>query len=91
MPSSNDAAKRRRSDRAIPGAPRQTWYCSVSLCWKRRPGGGICAIGRLTCGVVRGVTALRASKRCSSETNLSCVMLPAAETTMLPLVYIDRW
>ena len=41
MPSSSDAAKRRRSERAIPGAPRQRWYCSVSLRWKRRPGGGV--------------------------------------------------
>ena len=36
--SSSEAAKRRRSERAIPGAPRQTWYCSVSLRWKRRLG-----------------------------------------------------
>src|ERR671925_17655 len=35
MPSRSDAAKRRRSVRAIPGAPTQTWYCSVSLRWKR--------------------------------------------------------
>src|ERR1051326_6077588 len=40
MPSRSDAAKRRRSERAIPGAPRQTLYCSVSLRVKRRPGGG---------------------------------------------------
>ena len=30
-----EAAKRRRSERAMPGAPMQTWYCSVSLRWKR--------------------------------------------------------
>ena len=38
--SSSDAANRRRSERAMPGAPMQTWYCSVSLRWKRSPGGG---------------------------------------------------
>ena len=38
--SSSDAAKRRRSEREMPGAPMQTWYCSVSLRWKRTPGGG---------------------------------------------------
>ena len=63
----------------------------MSLRWKRRPGGGVCEIGRRTCGLVRTATALRASKRCSSEMSLSCVMLPAAETTMLPPVYIERW
>ena len=37
------AATRRsgaRSERAIPGAPMQTWYCSVSLRWKRTLGRG---------------------------------------------------
>src|SRR3954465_11338919 len=29
------SAKRRSSSRAIPGAPRQTWYCSVSLATNR--------------------------------------------------------
>ena len=48
-------------------------------------------IGRRTFGVVRAATVLRASKRCNSDTNVSCVMFPAAETTMLPPVYIERW
>ena len=90
MPSSSEAANRLRSVREIPGAPRQRWYCSVSLRWKRRPGGGSCAIGRRTCGPVFAATVLRASKRFSSDTSLSCVMFPAAETTMLPPVYIER-
>ena len=38
--SSSDAAKRRRSEREMPVAPRQTWYCSVSLRWKRSSGAG---------------------------------------------------
>ena len=33
--SSSDAAKRRLSEREIPGAPRHRWYCSVSLRAKR--------------------------------------------------------
>src|ERR671931_146616 len=41
-----EAAKRRRSERAIPGAPTQTWYCSVSFFAKRRPGGGAFTSGR---------------------------------------------
>ena len=38
--SRSDAVKRRRSERAIPGAPMQTWYCSVFLRWKRMLGRG---------------------------------------------------
>ena len=33
--SSTRSAKRRSSSRARPGAPRHTWYCSVSLVTKR--------------------------------------------------------
>ena len=32
----------------MPGAPRQTWYCSVSLRWKRTPGGGVLTSGERT-------------------------------------------
>ena len=39
MLSSTRSAKRRSSSRASPGAPRQTWYCSVSLAKKRRRAG----------------------------------------------------
>ena len=38
---SRPGARRRngcRSERAMPGAARQTWYCSVSFRWKRTPG-----------------------------------------------------
>src|SRR2546423_1670483 len=45
MPSRSEAAKRRRSERAIPGAPRQRLYCSVSLRAKRSPGGGALTSG----------------------------------------------
>ena len=34
----SDAAKRRSSTREIPGALKQTWYCSVSLRWNRTLG-----------------------------------------------------
>src|SRR5919106_6933967 len=45
-PSRIEAVKRRRSDRAIPGAARQTWYCYVSRSRKTSEGGG---------GATRGV------------------------------------
>src|SRR3954462_14192996 len=57
--SSREAAKRRRSEREMPVAPRQRWYCSVSLRWKRRPGPGIRASGRRARGPARpGAPAL---------------------------------
>ena len=73
----------------MPVAPRQTWYCSVSLRWKRRPGGGVRTSGRRTCGPRRAASFPR-SAFWSSATSLSCWMFPAAETTMFPPVYIDR-
>src|SRR4029078_5068304 len=60
-----DAAKRRRSEREMPGAPRHTWYCSVSLRWTRSPGGGDWTSGRLTLGAVRADGPR--SRRSSSE------------------------
>src|SRR3954447_12738480 len=39
MLSRTRSAKRRSSSRAMPGAPRQTWYCSVSLAMNRMRGG----------------------------------------------------
>src|SRR5437763_1041628 len=44
--SSREAAKRRRSERERPGAPMQTWYCSVSFFAKRKLGGGAFTSGR---------------------------------------------
>ena len=38
------------AEREIPGAARQTWYCSVSLRWKRRPGAGALTSGLRTRG-----------------------------------------
>src|SRR3954464_509249 len=63
IPSSSEAAKRRRSVRAIPGAAMQTWYCSVSLRWKRRlGGGGLTSAGR-TFGPLRaGALARRCAR-----------------------------
>src|SRR5437763_1174026 len=89
--SRSDAAKRRRSEREIPGAPMQRWYCSVSFRWKRSPGGGVCPNGRRARGVRRTGASLWRSKRSSSESSRSCVMLPAAETTMFTPLYIARW
>src|ERR1700745_4068129 len=50
MESRIDAAKRRRSERAMPEAQTQTWYCSVSFFAKRKPGGGDFTSGRRTRG-----------------------------------------
>src|SRR5438105_10740340 len=69
----------------------QRWYCSVSFRWKRSPGGGVCPNGRRTRGVRRTGASLWRSKRSSSESSRSCVMLPAAETTMFTPLYIARW
>ena len=48
MASRMEAANRLRSEREIPVAPRQTWYCSVSFRWKRSPGGGCFTSGLRT-------------------------------------------
>ena len=37
----------------MPGAPMQTWYCSVSFCWKRRLGGGGVTSGRRDADALR--------------------------------------
>src|SRR3954467_13348064 len=54
MLSSTRSAKRRSSSRAMPGPPRQTWYCSVSLRRKRTrataPSGGAAAFGGRSAG-----------------------------------------
>ena len=64
--SSSEAAKRRRSEREMPGAPRQRWYCSVSLRWKRSPGGGAC-VERAAHDAVRSVRATRCGARRARE------------------------
>src|SRR2546430_1337052 len=48
-----EAANRRRSEREMPGAPRQTWYCSVSFFANRKLGVGAFTSGRRTGGHVR--------------------------------------
>ena len=76
-----EAAKRRRSVREMPGAPRQTWYCSVSLRWKRRPGFGVCDERRAELGRRASASAPRSSERWTSATSSSWSMFPAAATT----------
>src|SRR3954468_7941846 len=49
-----DAANRRRSERAMPGAPAQTWYCSVFFFANASPGGGDFTSGRRTRGPPAG-------------------------------------
>ena len=66
IPSSSDAAKRRLSEREIPGAAMQTWYYSVSLRWKLRLGAGGFTSGGRTRGPFRtGAAALRWAFRSS--------------------------
>jgi hypothetical protein len=80
MLSSTRRAKRRSSSRASPGAPRQTWYCSVSLAKKRRPRGlGVGRRGQ------RGRAAAERSMpaRSTSSTSASWSTEPAAATTTL--------
>ena len=74
--SSSDAVKRRRSERAMPGAPMQTWYCSVSLRWKR-------TLGRRRpherAADARALAGAFACFRCafwSSATSSSCFEVP---------------
>src|SRR3954452_21215667 len=88
--SSSDAAKRRRSERAIPGAPMHTWYCSVSLRAKRKPGGGAFTSGRRTRRVDAGGPCCDCA-RPSIFTSRLCSMFPAAAITTLPPAYICRW
>ena len=68
----------------MPGAPRQTWYCSVSLRWKRRRGGGACDERRPHVRRVSRRLAVRALERALRRARraASCSMLPAAATTM---------
>src|SRR5205807_8248395 len=91
IPSRSEAAKRRRSDRAIPGAPRQRLYCSVSLRAKRRPGGGALTSGGRTRVPFGGASAVRLRAASRSRTNFSWPRFPAAATTTFPPTYIDRW
>ena len=58
------AAKRRSSSRGSPGAPRQTWYCSVSLRWKRTRGRGAAGAGSGS-GAARAARAAAAA--CAGE------------------------
>src|SRR6266540_7518654 len=90
MESSSEAAKRRRSERAIPGAPTQTWYCSVSFFAKRNPGGGVFTSGRLTRAPPAGGRCWLCA-RCSIRTSRLCSTFPAAAMTTFPPAYICRW
>ena len=52
----------------MPGAPTQTWYCSVSFCWKRRLGGGGATSGLRTRTPFGGASAGRRCARSTSRT-----------------------
>src|SRR3954453_10555439 len=54
MVSSTRSTKRRSSARAIPGAPRQRWYCSVCFEWKRARGSRAAGAGSGGEGAPRG-------------------------------------
>ncbi len=89
--SSSDAVKRRRSERAIPGAPMQTWYCSVRLRWKRTLGRGGLTSGLRRRGPLPGAFACFRSAFWRRATRSSCFRFPAAATTTLPAWYIVWW
>ena len=77
--SSTDAANLRSSVRGIPGPLRQTWYCSVSLRRKRRPGEGRRRTGfRAGSFTVGAEPFLRSSSRLTS---CSWRTFPAAAST----------
>ena len=78
-----EAVKRRRSERAMPGAPMQTWYCSVSFSWKTTLGGGAATSGGLARAGRAGGAAFLAAIRAQSSTRRSWSTLPAAATTRL--------
>ena len=85
-----EAANRRRSEREMPGAPRQTWYCSVSFFANRKLGDGAFTSGRRTRGPPAGGRCCDC-ERCSIRTSRLCSMFPAAAITTLPPAYIWRW
>ena len=66
----------------MPGAARQTWYCSVSLRWKRSWGGGAWTSGGRRFARVPALPPRRARPCWTSSTSSSCSMFPAAATTM---------
>ena len=76
MASSTPSVKRRSSARAMPGPPKQMWYCSVSLAWKANRGSSSGSpSGRVRCAPAEGL-----SRRAGSSTILVLEM-PAAATT----------
>jgi hypothetical protein len=86
MPSRIEAVKRRLSEREMPGAPRQRWYCSVSLRWKRRLGGGGATSGARAAGLRAGGAWAFPDMRPRRRTSFLWSTLPAAATTTLGIV-----
>ena len=68
----------------MPGAPMQTWNCSVSFCWKRRPGARLADERRPHARLPRGRLDALAGGPLEQAQHLSCSRLPAAASTTLP-------
>ncbi len=67
----------------MPGADRQTWYCSVAFAWKTSDGFGAATKGARADGLpVEGAPAL-ARMPSTSTTRRSWSTLPAVATTTL--------
>ena len=69
----------------------QTWYCSVSLRWKRRLGGGALDERRAHPRALPGGARCPALRLHEQPLSSSCLRFPAAATTMFPGTYIERW
>ena len=89
--SRSEAANLRRSERAIPGAATQTWYCSVSFRAKRMPGGGCFTSGdRTPAAAGRRVGQLRLGR--GEECEQAFVLeVAGGARTMFPGPNIVRW
>ncbi len=79
----SEAANRRSSVREMPGALRQTWYCSVSLRLKTTLGGGAATSGGRALGFRAGGGAFFSVIWRQSSTRRSWSTFPAAATTIV--------
>ena len=89
--SSSDAVKRRRSERAIPGAPMQTWYCSVRLRWKRTLGRGGRTSGLRRRGPLPGAFACLRSRLLEARDEVVVLQVPRRGDDDVAGRYIVWW
>jgi hypothetical protein len=75
----------------MPGAARQTWYCSVAFCWKTSEGGGGATSSLRAAGLRAGGAGAFPASRPTSSTRRAWSALPAAATTTLSARYRLRW